>query len=321
MQPETMTSDALRALSIESLTDEQRLQVVTASQLLTMKFPQREMILDPFIPTQGLVMIHSKRGVGKTYIGLGIAYAVASGTTFLRWSAPQPRQVVLVDGEMPAVTMRERLAAIITGSEGPEPPTADHLRIINPDLQDFSIPSLASVDGQLAIEAELDAAELVILDNISTLCGSSAHGENEAESWTTLQQWCLSLRRRGLSVLLMHHSGKGGAQRGTSRREDVLDTVLCLRHPNDYRATEGLRLEVHVEKGRGIHGDAAEPFEVSMETPSGRATWLMRDVEAAKESRVADLLKLGMSVRDIEKETGVSRSTVSRLKKRAEGSL
>jgi putative DNA primase/helicase len=207
----------------------------------------------------------------------------------------------------------------VTGAEGPEPAAPDYLRIINPDLQSFSIPSLASVEGQRAIEAEIDGAELIILDNISTLCGSRAHGENEAESWTPLQQWCLSLRRRGVSVLLDHHSGKSGAQRGTSRREDVLDTVLALRHPEDYSPADGLRVEVHLEKGRGIHGDAAQPFEVTMETPGGRAIWMTRDIEAARETRVKGLLDAGMTVRDIATETSLSKSAVQRIKNRLGG--
>ena len=40
----------------------------------------------------------------------------------------------------------------------------------------------------------------------------------------------------------MHHAGKGGAQRGTSRREDVLDTVIALRQPQDYQSGEGARV-------------------------------------------------------------------------------
>ena len=317
MQPESMTAEEVRALSTGSLPDERRLHVVTAAELLTMEFPPREMVLDPIIPSQGLVMVHSKRGVGKTYLGLGIAYAVATGTEFLRWSAPRPRKVLYVDGEMPATSMQERLLAIVAGSDGSGPPSDDYLRICNPDLQDFSIPTLASTDGQLAVEAEMADAELIVLDNISTLCGTHM-SENEAESWTPIQQWVLSLRRKGVSVLMMHHSGKRGAQRGTSSREDVLDTVICLRHPGDYSHEEGLRMEVHIEKGRGIHGHDAEPFELRMETPAGRAVWTTREMEEAREIRVKALLDLGMSVREIEKESGISKSAVQRIKRKLE---
>jgi hypothetical protein len=81
--------------------------------------------------------------------------------------------------------------------------------------------------------------DLLIVDNISTLCWTGS--DNSAGSWTSMQEWILRLRRRGIAVLLMHHSGKSGGQRGTSRREDVLDTVIGLRRPEDYEPLAALR--------------------------------------------------------------------------------
>jgi len=52
-----------------------------------------------------------------------------------------------------------------------------------------------------------------------------------------------------------------GRQRGTSRREDSLDTVIALRRPADYSPEEGARFEVHIEKARSIVGEGASPFE------------------------------------------------------------
>ena len=102
-------------------------------------------------------------------------------------------------------------------------------------------------------------ADLVIVDNLSTLCRGLK--ENEADSWTPVQNWCLSLRRAAKSVLLIHHGGKSGAQRGTSRKEDVLDTVVSLRKPPDHQADQGARFEIHFEKSRGFYGPEAAPFE------------------------------------------------------------
>src|ERR1700704_5475076 len=80
-------------------------------------------------------------------------------------------------------------------------------------------------------------------------------------SWLPVQSWALRHRRLGRAVAMLHHAGKGGGQRGTSRREDVLDTVVSLRRPSDYSPDQGARFEVHFEKARGFHGQAAQPFE------------------------------------------------------------
>ncbi|HSC94043.1 MAG TPA: hypothetical protein VLC73_03680 [Burkholderiales bacterium] len=41
------------------------------------------------------------------------------------------------------------------------------------------------------------------------------------------------------AVLFIRHSGKSGMQRGSSRREDLLDVVIKLDHPSDYIAENG----------------------------------------------------------------------------------
>jgi len=291
-----------------------RLKALNAGELLTMEIPEREMLLAPIIPSKGLVMVYSKRGVGKTFVALCVAYAVASGGAYLRWNAPEPRRVLLVDGEMPLVTLKARLASIALSSES-EPPSPEYIRIIAADHQDCGIPDLATKEGVEAIEEHIaDGVDLVILDNLSTLC--RAGKENEGESWTPIQEWVLSLRRRGISVLFVHHAGKGGAQRGTSKREDVLDTVIVLRHPDDYSPADGARFEVHLDKARGVYGERAQPFEAQLTTVNDVMTWTMRDLENVDVQRAADLREEGFSIRDIAEEMRISKSKVDRLLKK-----
>ncbi len=305
-----------KALATEPTQPSRKLLALNVVEFLSREIPPREMLLAPILPTQGLVMLYSWRGVGKTHTAIGIAYAVASGGVFLRWKAPAARRVLYLDGEMPAGVMQERIAAAAEASPT-EPPTPDHLRIITPDLQPEGMPNLASVDGREAVEQWIaDGCDLLVIDNISTLCRLGR--ENESESWEPMQTWLLDLRRRGISVALVHHSGKGGAQRGTSRREDILDTVLTLKRPDDYEPTEGARFEVHFEKCRGIVGEAAAPFEARLETRSGGTVWTMRDIEDVKLARAQILFAEGSSVRDVAEELGISKSAAGRLKKKIE---
>ena len=291
------------------------LRAVTIGEFLATSIPPREKVLAPIIETQALCLLYSKRGVGKTHVALGIAYAVASGGRFLRFEAPKPRPVLFIDGEMPGRVMQERIASIVEGADR-EPP-ADYFRIITPDLQDRPIPDLSAPENQAALDAILGGdTELVVLDNLSTLCRYGR--ENEAESWGPVQEWGLALRRRGVSVLFVHHAGKGGAQRGTSRREDVLDLVMCLRHPEDYSPTEGARFELHFEKARGLHGDDAKPFEARLEVRDGAALWTCRDIEDVTVARAADLYAEGYSVREVATNMSISKSKAGRLREAAQ---
>lgn len=65
-----------------------------------------------------------------------------------------------------------------------------------------------------------------------------------------MQNWLLRLRRRGVAVLLVHHADVNGRQRGTSRREDALDTVIALGRPADY-SPRGRALALRFIGGRG----------------------------------------------------------------------
>jgi AAA domain/DnaB-like helicase N terminal domain len=286
------------------------LRVVSIRELLAREIRPREMLLEPILPVQGLAMLYAYRGLGKTYLALGIAAAVASGTRFLRWTAPRQRGVLYVDGELPAKTVQERFAMIVAGIEGGEP-ASEGLKIITPDFQDRPLPDLATSLGQRLLEPHLAGVDLVVLDNLSALCRYG--NENEGEGWLPVQEWALGLRRRGVSVLFVHHAGKNRSQRGTSRREDLLDTVITLKHSADYNPSEGLRCEVHFEKTRSMLGDAAKPCEVRMESgPDGRAIWTWRELEDAKAEQAAALFSAHMTVRDVAEELGISKSQAGR---------
>ena len=71
------------------------------------------------------------------------------------------------------------------------------------------------------------------------------------------------------------------------------DTSNCLRRSGDYVPTEGARFEVHIEKGRGIHGAHARPFEAQLAIVDGRTVWTMKQIEEVERARIAALLDLG----------------------------
>ena len=292
--------------------DKSGLVVLDIRDFLALDIKPRELILAPVIPFQGLVMVYAARGIGKTHFALHVSYAVASGQTVFRWKAATPRRVLYIDGEMPASAMQERIAGIVASYR--QEPTPGFMRIITPDTQPDFMPNLATPEGQAAIAPYLEGVDLLVVDNLATLC--RAGRENESEGWLPVQEWILSLRRRGMSALLVHHANKGGGQRGTSSREDVLDTVISLRRPQDYRPEEGARFEVHLEKARGIIGDDAKPFEAKLIQNGDALVWACRDIEDMELEMVARLHADGLPIRDIAEETGLSKSKVGRLVKR-----
>jgi DNA-directed RNA polymerase specialized sigma24 family protein len=289
--------------------------VVDAAGLLSASFPPREKLLAPWLTTQSLAMIYAPRGIGKTHMALGIAYALASGGQFLSWRATAQTPVLYLDGEMPGADLKARTANVIASSPTEAP--AGFLRFVTPDLQqDGIMPNLYTHEGQQTINAAIGEARVIIVDNLS--CLARGGKENDGESWQPVQEWALRMRSKGISVVFIHHAGKGGQQRGTSKREDVLDTVIALRRPADYEPDQGARFEVHFEKARALYGEDVSAFEAKLETmPDGTQEWAMRAVSDASEEQMIELTGLGLSTREIGAELGLNHSTVVRALNKA----
>ena len=288
------------------------------SEFLGLDIKPRAHLLSPWLPEQGLCMLQAYRGVGKTHVALGIAFAVATGGEFLGWQAPKPRGVLYIDGEMPASTMQERLARIVKASDKTD---ADKFKLLTPDMQEFGVPNLASHRHQDILAPLLKDVDLIVLDNISTLIRTT-HSENDEKSWAEIQTWLLKQRSQERSVLLVHHEGKGGLQRGTSKREDILDTVIQLRRPEDYEPSLGASFEVIFKKNRGFYGDEAKSFQAQLDPETG--LWACTDLETATFDKVVELMRQeDVSQVDIAHELNINKSTVSRHVKRAksEGKL
>jgi len=285
------------------------LVAISLGDFLRRDFPPPEMMLAPWLPAKGLAMVFAPRGVGKTHFALGVAFAVATGGSFLRWQAPRPRRVLLIDGEMPASAIQARLAAIAASADR-EPPSEDQIKLLAADLCPYGIPDISTIEGQRRLQPLIDDADLVVFDNYSTLARSG--NENEAESWSPMQHWLLGLRRAGKSSLGIHHAGKGGEQRGTSRREDVMDTVIKLSRPDDYTESEGARFVVSFTKSRGFVGPEADPFVAELDG----GTWTTRELDDDRIAEAGAHAATGMSQRRIAETMGIGLGSVNRLLKR-----
>lgn len=179
------------------------------------------------------------------------------------------------------------------------------------------MPNLSTKEGREALEELIQGADLIIIDNISTLFRSGF--ENEAESWQPAQDWALELRRRGKSILFVHHAGKNSQQRGTSKREDILDAVVTLKQAQGYSSDQGAAFEVFFEKTRHFAGEDATSFQVQLkEQEDGLWLW---EVSGSKPNErvveVAEAIKEGLTIKEMRQRTGLTKSQIETCKKKA----
>ncbi len=226
---------------------------ITAAEFAKLDLPKREYIVDPFISTSSLAMIAAERGIGKTWFILDLARSLVQRIAFLAYDVPEIRTVLIFDGEMPQVVIQERLEHLGLSNETRLSIVAAELlfheegRTLNINLAEdqqliFSTLEKLEMDGR--------RPDLIIFDNISSLGGGI--DENDNSALEEQLQFLIKLRHKGFAVLLVHHTGKSGEQRGASRREDLLDTSIKLVKPeNSTGGIEGAEFEVHFTKTRG----------------------------------------------------------------------
>jgi putative DNA primase/helicase len=293
----------------------------TMDEFDAMEFPPARHLIKPWLPQNGLAMIAGWRGTGKTFTAAGIALAVAAGVQFLNWEVPEAQRVLYVDGEMDPAEMRDDRLRRMRGALSPEARerVRENLFFLSHHVfPETGIPDLSDPEslGRKIVErvAERRNVKLIILDNLSSLCKSGI--ENDAESWASMQDWLLKLRRAGYTVLFMHHGGKPDGsgrskQRGTSKREDVLNVSIMLQRlagmPKD-------TFEWEFTKNRGFLPE--EPFPVTI----GAAGWVTRSDTVAetadRDGQIRALANRNISQRDIAAQIGCSPSLVNKVLKK-----
>jgi hypothetical protein len=205
---------------------------VRSSQLASLTLTRREPLLGDWLCEGDYGIIFASRGVGKTWLGLLIAKAVAGGGRVGEWQATSPAKVLYIDGEMPADLMRDRDKGLGSG----EVEFLNHAILFDRTEKVLNITDPA-VQQAILQRCVRDKIRLVILDNLSTL--ASGIKENDSFEWERLHNWLLHFRRRKIALILIHHAGRSGEMRGTSKREDAAFWVISLndgkKHADDKR--------------------------------------------------------------------------------------
>lgn len=286
------------------------------TDLVALDLPERKRHL-AWLPEGGNVMVYALRGVGKTMFLLGLTAALVTGRDFLKWKIGEAVGVLYVDGEMQLDELRQRQTALLPG------PPKSKLHFLSSEMvyhklhRDLILTSEAVRDEILGILDAHPEIRVVILDNISVLF--SGIDEDKKRDWEPIASWLIRLRHRGLATILVHHAGKGGQQRGTSGREDALDTVIHLAAPPTHEAQDNCHFELTFTKCRSIKGKEVGPLDVKLIEQGGQLTWTHQPLEVSKEDQVRGLLADGLvNNADIAEALGIDRTYVWKLRKKIE---
>lgn len=292
---------------------------VALDEFLEQSFPLRPKLLAPWLVKGSINMIHAQRGHGKTNLVLSIAHAVACGIELLGWQCDYPGRVLYIDGELPGHLLQSRVSRLL--------PTApkDSIGVLAADhfyQRKKSPPDFGTEEGRAYLDRVVRQFKphLIIFDSISTLVRSGGL-ENEAESWRPVEAWLMRLRSEGRTVILLHHEGKGGSPRGSSKREDILDTIIKIKElkgddlDDDDAARNKTRFEISFPKHRDFFGKEAEAIIATLDTTSGAAVWTHEAYRSSQTAQVDALLKAGTKQKDIAAQLKLTPARVSQIVK------
>jgi RecA-family ATPase len=261
-----------------------------------------------------LGFIFAPRGLGKTWLGMYIAHSLATGNSIGPWKVYGQHNVLYIDGEMPPNDIQWR--DHVLGEPTP------NLTYINHEIlfeRTGKIMNLADYALQNAIIAlcKHEAFTVLVLDNLSTLV--SGIDENKTIDWERILPWLLRLRREHILVIFIHHAGRGGQMRGSSKREDPSAWIISLKEPtNDPEGeTRGAHFISTFTKNRNAP-ERPKSIEWNF-TPVDEAEILVRYELCQPLDVFRELVGAGVTqCTDIAEEMQVNAGYVSRLAKKAE---
>jgi hypothetical protein len=253
-----------------------------ADEFLAREIPPRQALLtdaetgSTVLYEKSLNQIFAYRGIGKSVVANSLIKVLTQGGEFLRFRSDGGLKTVLVDGELPAVQLQERLKEFSGTPKG-------LLKILSPELltnpKAFPVLSVPAQQAAFIRQIEEFGPRVLIFD---TLTRCFKFDTNDPDAWLVVNDFLLELRFRGYCVVLIHHAGKNGTQRGRTDGDDNLDISVILSPRYGWQPGDGLEFKWTYEKVR--HGGHLPDFEAEYH---GEGRW-----QLVQDDRTADVIAL-----------------------------
>lgn len=290
---------------------------VSADDLELMEIPPRACLAGTWFRDAGSGFIFAPRGLGKTWLGLHLACCLAEGRDCGPWEIPKACSVYYVDGEMHLDALRKRHRAL-SRAKGAPLYFLSHAKFFEQHTKSLDL-AVPTTQADLTNECMKREVKVLILDNLS--CLFYGISENDADDWEKVQSWLLELRNKGIAVVIIHHAGKNGVMRGTSKREGPATFILSLTAPSQGDEVKGAQFISTFLKNR--EGD---PRNAQNEEgpwlwhfdPTGDDRVQVAHNRMDQFDRFIALVNDGLtSCRDIAEEMGLSKGRISKWAKKA----
>ena len=237
IQPVDVNETRLRIAELKAQEDYSHLNL-TLDQWAKRGIKPKDHLLGEVFNTTTRAILSAETGIGKTHLGLAIGIHAAAGKDFCHWKAKRKARVLVIDGEMSAELVKERLA------------DAEKRLGLSPD--NFFCLCCEDVDGMPPLDTEEGQAwvnglikylkpDFIIFDNIMSLTAGDLKDE---VAWKAIVPWNRSLTKQRIGTLWINHTGHDKSRDyGTSTRIWQMDTAMVLTKLTDHPADIAFRLD------------------------------------------------------------------------------
>lgn len=164
-----------------------------------------EWIAEGLLERQGMTLLASAPGLGKTQLSLQFALCAALGRKFLVWDIPKPMKILFYSLEMHGAALQLFTHQMATRYTEEEIAAISENLLILPE---YDYLPLDREEGKIALQAMIEEHQPdgIILDSMGKLTGESLSDEKKAKQ---LNRYYSSLRRSyNIFIWFVHHNRK-----------------------------------------------------------------------------------------------------------------
>lgn len=304
-----------KELNLESgLFSETDKLVLPFNEFSKLSIPERNYLVYPWLREQEIVLLSGSPGIGKSFLCMELAGIASDGRYGMDnlWNSYNKVNVLYIDGELPLSDLQER--GRITGLDGSD---CDLLSRCMFETKDIPF-NLANKNTREMLAKYIlkgnnkGKYQLVIMDNLFSLF--EGIDLIKPDDWVPVNSWLISLRNKGVSIILVHHVNKEGLKQfGTVTKEFNIDTNLVLKdtkQPGDDHLSFTVKIEKYRGMGSNLQGKKYKFID---------SEWIVDEVSSKGKDdiifKVMKWLTEGKKQVDIVKETGKSKQYINNIKR------
>lgn len=255
-------NDLHQECGIEELkkqTNKKKINTMAIERFLMKDIKPIEWTIENLIVNGSVNMVFGEAGIGKSFFCYEMACCIHAGYNFMvpNWKTHQKR-VVYVDGEMSHSEIKERFENIFSRypTHREKFSKEQNLFILTSEMveeQEFPPLDLYNPECRQLLDEVFEENDVIFLDNFSNLTFIIDDDyENKASSWAQIGRWFNKWKRKGKTIILVHHANKIGGSRGTSRMDADFSTIIQLSPSKEPNPEYHLMFDAHIKKGRHI---------------------------------------------------------------------